>query len=659
MLKLRPSPALATPAQPGSTSTDRPCLQGRDPLALVKDRASPVDTTGGFLGMQKPARGCSSLRRSRVMCGRRFPFFAILVVLAADARAQPSQRLAILQAEQRGATTAADLATIRAGARSADSETLRVALRALGRLGRPALVPDIVPALRFNLPEVRAEAANAIGSALAAPPPPAALLASTLSTLVARLAVEEESNVRAVICETIGRLPYSEPDQLAQAERALLEAARKNDSIPDRLGVAKGLEALVRTNLPRVAPSDAIIEVLRSLAGMAARPGSTDPLRDARVRRLALDALITASRTDVELISQAADDPDSQVRRLAMRATWRARDDLKAPFIEGMLRKGLADRAAMVRIEALTGDIASDKTGSLICSLALGATGDLDVHVALVALDRLAACGASPEAVELLERTVNDLSEMNSPRGWHRAARALVSLAAAAPDRVSTTVEHLAESTNWAMRLHAAKAAAILHDYSTLEKLALDSNETVAEESHLELSQLAGQRPPAPVKRGAKNPTALNAADLRRLAAPRALVTIRGVGSFELALFTAEAPAAVLRFARLAESGYYNGRTIDRILPNAVIELRETPRHDSPADTAFGRDEIGVWPHVRGAVGVSDQTSDGGPPRMFIDLVDNPRFDHRYTVFAQVLNGLDVIDDLLEYDIIDRIEIVP
>ena len=47
--------------------------------------------------------------------------------------------------------------------------------------------------------------------------------------------------------------------------------------------------------------------------------------------------------------------------------------------------------------------------------------------------------------------------------------------------------------------------------------------------------------------------TISNADDLRRLASPRARITIRGVGTFELALFTAQAPATVLRFARLAE----------------------------------------------------------------------------------------------------------
>ena len=32
---------------------------------------------------------------------------------------------------------------------------------------------------------------------------------------------------------------------------------------------------------------------------------------------------------------------------------------------------------------------------------------------------------------------------------------------------------------------------------------------------------------------------------------------------------------------------------------------------------------------------------------------------HDYTVFAQVLNGIEVVDQILEGDIIDRIEIVP
>ena len=124
----------------------------------------------------------------------------------------------------------------------------------------------------------------------------------------------------------------------------------------------------------------------------------------------------------------------------------------------------------------------------------------------------------------------------------------------------------------------------------------------------------------------------------------RARITIRGVGTFELALFTAQAPATVLRFARLAESGYYNGLTFHRVVPNFVIQGGSPGANEYIGDAAFMRDEVGAWPHVRGAVGISTRGRDTGDAQIFIDLVDNPRLDHDYTVFAQVLNGIDVVD---------------
>jgi peptidyl-prolyl cis-trans isomerase B (cyclophilin B) len=151
----------------------------------------------------------------------------------------------------------------------------------------------------------------------------------------------------------------------------------------------------------------------------------------------------------------------------------------------------------------------------------------------------------------------------------------------------------------------------------------------------------------------------VDADDLRRLASPRARITMRGVGTFELALFTAQAPATVLRFAKLAESGYYNGLTFHRVVPNFVIQGGSPGANEYIGDATFMRDEVGTWPHVRGAVGISTRGHDTGDAQIFIDLVDNPRLDHQYTVFGQVLNGIDVVDQILEGDVIDRIEIVP
>src|SRR4051812_39602714 len=175
---------------------------------------------------------------------------AVLIELVPSSGiAQGTARLSILQAEDRRAPTAQDLAIIRAGARSGDAQTARIGLRALGRLERPALIPDILPGLRHPLPEVRAEAANAVAQAarglrngLTAPLPQSSVQAS----LITRLAVEADPGVRAALCEALARLPYAAAGDVARAESALVEFASRASTSTDRLGLAKGFEALTR-----------------------------------------------------------------------------------------------------------------------------------------------------------------------------------------------------------------------------------------------------------------------------------------------------------------------------------------------------------------------------------------------------------------------------
>ena len=595
---------------------------------------------------------------------------AVLVALVAvssgsDAYAQASRRLAILLAEQRAAPTAGDLATIRAGMRSVDPDTVRAAVRAFGRLERPALIPEIVPALRSRWPEVRAEAANAIGQAARG-----ASVGTAYATLVGRLTVEDDPNVRAVLCETIGRLPYVDAIQITQAEETLVDMAGRSAGVTDRLGVAKGLEALVRISGATHRPGVNAIVLLQTLARRDAAAQPVDPLRDARIRRLALEGLVAVGEVDDAAIERAIEDPDPQVRRLAMRAAWSASLELETPFLEDILRRGLVDVAPMVRIEALQGEPGRPQADGLACPLALAALGavedggpvdpvgpvaDDEELVTLVAIDRLATCRQSEEAVAVLERLVNDLSQVNAPRGWHRSAHALVALAGVSPDRARAKIEQFRGSLNWPLRLYAAKTAAVLRDQATLEKLSQDPNTAVAAEGRRLLSALTGDPaalPGAPETQTSPSATAWpTVGDMQRLAAPRARVMIRGVGSFDLALFTTEAPATVIRFARLAEAGFYDGLTVEAVVPNSMLEALTIV--DPGGGPAAIRDEVGAWPHVRGAVGFS---KDEG---VFIDLVDSPSFDHERTVFAQVLTGLDVIDRILEGDVIESVRILP
>ncbi len=353
----------------------------------------------------------------------------VLLVVFARAQAPATTRLAVLQAEDRRAPTPRDLAVIRSGAHSPDAQTMRVAIRALGRLERPSLIPDIAPALRNAFPEIRSEAANAIGQAAQGwkrdSPPAASAVDAVVNTLAARLKVEADHDVRAALCETVGRLPYTTAAQVEAAERTLLDMDARSESVTDRLGVAKGFEALVRIQRRLRAPGDEALARLRRLA----RPGAADASTGARVRRLALEALIAASAVDGEALRSASHDPDAQARRLAMRAAA-ARDGAFTPDeARAVLAAGRGDDSSAVRIEALRSLRARGDADA--CAAALGAAADRDVHVVLLAIDQLGACGPAPDAVDALERAVNDLSDASSARGWHRAAHAIVALAAA------------------------------------------------------------------------------------------------------------------------------------------------------------------------------------------------------------------------------------
>ena len=608
------------------------------------------------------------MEAGRLACGVLLSF-ALAPLTAVPASAQ-TQRLNVLLAEERRAPTANDLTTIRAGMRSIDTDTALLSIRALGRLERTALIPDIAAGLRFELPELRAEAASAIAASFGRPPAPdrgspsaaqRAAVLSAMNILSARIEVETVPDVRGAIFEAIGRLPHADADQAAHAEQMLVDAARAATTVPERLGVAKGLNTLERLNVDRRAPSADALDILRTLFTMAPVEAAS------RVRRLAFDTLLTANAVDDDLLEKAAADADPQVRLMAMTAAGSPGLNVAANIVSEVVGKGLVDASPAVRGEAVHAEAVRAIGSAAACAIAVDSAHDPDVHVALAAIDAMGNCGASPDAVALLEHTVADLSDVGRPRGWHRTAHAIAALAGAAPERGKILLPQFVDSSVQGLRLYAVKAAATLDDRDTLRKLSGDSDDEVAEEAARQLARLTGAdapapRPAAPPASKTLPPSVLTLADLKRLAGARVRITVRGLGSFELALLTLEAPATTLRFARLAESGYYDGLAFDRVLANFVVQTRPPGARASrepDVDPVYPRDELSAWPEVRGALGLLSDGRQPGDARLFLDLVDNPRFDYQYTVFAQTLSGLDVVDGLLEGDIIDKIEILP
>lgn len=695
----------------------------------------------------------------------------------ARSAAEQTMRQAIFEAEDRRAPTPEDVRILVDGSRHASEDVQRMAVRALGRLERPELIPHIVPLLAAASASVRAEAANAL--AQVASRVDRARDGEIPGWLLSRLGVERDAAVRGVLCQSIGRVPYSSADAVRRAEAALLTASTPEagtSATPPMVlvhGVAKGFESLLRRNAKLSVPAPETIRFLRGLIldrRVSQSAGAAEIA--AGVRRLALGALTAARQADQDTIVAAAGDPDVQVRRLALLAFGSVPAGAVADDVRGrVIRAGLVDREYMVRLEALRVHGRTLAGAAADWDPVFAALSDPSAHVALLAIDLLGLAQArSSEAVDRLRIEAGSLTSGRidsagagpnppvsaGPAAWHRAVHALVSLARLAPPSAREMLPTFVASPLWPVRMYGARAAAIVRDENVLRGLAGDSHDNVREaalaglrtvQGHdaddiyigalaradyqlvmtaasaleatpgparsvpallaalaritaerrdtsrdvrtalltriRELGQPAdapallpyvtdfdpqvaagaaavigkwtGQAPaisprPLPVERP-------RLADIERLRSARVVVTMTGRGAFELELLTDEAPATVARFVRLARAGYYDGLTFHRVVPPALLQGGSPGANEFAGDGAYMRDELGLQSHVRGSAGISTRGRDTGDAQIFLDVADNPRWDHDYTVFARVAAGVEVLDRILECDVIERIEV--
>ena len=128
-------------------------------------------------------------------------------------------------------------------------------------------------------------------------------------------------------------------------------------------------------------------------------------------------------------------------------------------------------------------------------------------------------------------------------------------------------------------------------------------------------------------------------------------------GVFEFELYFDVAPLSVLNFIDLAKSGFYDGLSFHRVIPNFVAQGGD-PRGDGWGGPPYlVRCEYSDEPYRRGTVGMATSGKDTGGSQFFITFSPQPRLEARYTVLGQVLEGMDVVDRLVVGDVIEGIEI--
>lgn len=397
----------------------------------------------------------------------------VFVGLAVGAGAQPTLRERMLLAEDARPATAAHVATLREAL--AIQSMRREAIRALGRLERPDLIPLVAPALADNV-GLRAEAANALAQLARTPE----AVAEVQRLLLDRAAIDASLGTWeswGEIASALGRLPYTSAAQVSQAEAVLVQGLPAPDSFTDvetsaLAGAARGLESLARISRTVGTLEPRTWDLLR-WAATAQRPAA-DP-RSRQIRRLAMAALVTGAQATGSIVERGLRDEDAEVRRLAAAAAGaEAGPDDRA----ALLRRALADRDPHVRWEALRGWGRQLQTTT--CGPVRAALTDADAHVRLLAIDLLGAGCPSSEGVPTeLASLVEALTAQ--PRTWHAPAHAIVSLARQAPEDARRALPRFMQHQTWQVRMYAARAAGALTEVAELDTLARDRHPNVRE----------------------------------------------------------------------------------------------------------------------------------------------------------------------------------
>lgn len=140
-----------------------------------------------------------------------------------------------------------------------------------------------------------------------------------------------------------------------------------------------------------------------------------------------------------------------------------------------------------------------------------------------------------------------------------------------------------------------------------------------------------------------------------------AVVTMVDGGEFRITFFPDDAPNTVKNFIYLASKGFYDSLSFHRVIKNPPFVVQGgDPRGDGTGGPGYTIDaEFNSRPHIEGTVAMarsSDPNSAGS--QFYICLAPQPHLDGNYTVFGQVIEGMDVVKGIEQGDTMKSVRII-
>jgi peptidyl-prolyl cis-trans isomerase B (cyclophilin B) len=142
--------------------------------------------------------------------------------------------------------------------------------------------------------------------------------------------------------------------------------------------------------------------------------------------------------------------------------------------------------------------------------------------------------------------------------------------------------------------------------------------------------------------------------EIKKMAETRAIIETR-LGNIELKFFPEVAPNHVKNFIDLAKKGFYDGTTFHRVIPKFMIQGGD-PNSKGPDKSKHGtggpgytiKAEFNDKPHKRGTLSMARaQNPDSAGCQFFICVADSAFLNKQYTVFGEVVSGMEVADKIV------------
>lgn len=127
-------------------------------------------------------------------------------------------------------------------------------------------------------------------------------------------------------------------------------------------------------------------------------------------------------------------------------------------------------------------------------------------------------------------------------------------------------------------------------------------------------------------------------------------------GKLTIELFPDVAPKTVARLTELVRKGFYNGLTFHRVVPRFLIQGGDPAGDGTGGSGQNIPAEFSEKKHRVGTVGMAHtKDPDSADSQFYICLEPQPFLDGKYTVFGQVVEGLDLLPKIQAGDVMRKV----